>query len=118
MRSAVVCGGIAVAVGLASRLFLSHAQTQPTLPKAESPQGVYVGLRNLALQMSRSKAGLPPASKPTEPWGVVVDWGVSQPTTTIVAFSDGHGGDSGEAERLFRGERERHSGTIPNTIGA
>ena len=28
------------------------------------------------------------------------------------------GGDSGEAERLFRKEAERHSGMIPNTIGA
>jgi len=27
-------------------------------------------------------------------------------------------GDSGEAERLFRTEVERHSGMIPNTIGA
>jgi hypothetical protein len=27
-------------------------------------------------------------------------------------------GDSGEAERLFRREAERHSGMIPNTIGA
>jgi hypothetical protein len=25
-------------------------------------------------------------------------------------------GDSGEAERLFRAEAERHSGMIPNTI--
>jgi hypothetical protein len=27
-------------------------------------------------------------------------------------------GDSGEAERSFRREAERHSGMIPNTIGA
>ena len=27
-------------------------------------------------------------------------------------------GDSGEAERLFRKEAERHSGMIPNAIGA
>jgi hypothetical protein len=27
-------------------------------------------------------------------------------------------GDSGEAERSFRREAERHSGIIPNTIGA
>ncbi len=27
-------------------------------------------------------------------------------------------GDSGEAERYFRREIERHSGMIPNTIGA
>ena len=30
----------------------------------------------------------------------------------------GYGGDSGEAERSFRREAERHSGMIPNTIGA
>jgi hypothetical protein len=28
------------------------------------------------------------------------------------------GGDSGEAERLFRKEAERHSGMNPNTLGA
>ena len=28
------------------------------------------------------------------------------------------GGDSGEAERSFRKESERHSGMNPNTIGA
>lgn len=28
------------------------------------------------------------------------------------------GGDSGEAERLFRRDTERHSGMNPNTIGA
>jgi hypothetical protein len=27
-------------------------------------------------------------------------------------------GDSGEAERLFRKQTERHSGMIPNTTGA
>jgi hypothetical protein len=27
-------------------------------------------------------------------------------------------GDSGQAERLFRREAERHSGMVPNTIGA
>ena len=27
-------------------------------------------------------------------------------------------GDSGEAERIFRRESERHSGMNPNTIGA
>jgi hypothetical protein len=32
--------------------------------------------------------------------------------------SPGMIGDSGEAERLFRREVERHSGMIPNTIGA
>jgi Patatin-like phospholipase len=30
----------------------------------------------------------------------------------------GTSGYSGEAERLFRRESERHSGMIPNTIGA
>ena len=35
-----------------------------------------------------------------------------------IAVYDILDGDSGEAERLFRKEAERHSGMIPNTIGA
>jgi hypothetical protein len=37
------------------------------------------------------------------------------PTIAVPRFMSG---DSGEAERSFRREIERHSGMIPNTIGA
>jgi hypothetical protein len=49
----------------------------------------YLGLRNQMLQASRAKLGLPATSKPTEPWGVLMDWGVPKGTATVVAMSDG-----------------------------
>jgi hypothetical protein len=54
------------------------------------PKDVYLGLRNLALGITREKAGLAAKFVPTEPWGVIMDWVVSQATATIVAFSNGH----------------------------
>ena len=29
------------------------------------------------------------ASTPTEPWGAIIDWGITRGTATVVAFSDG-----------------------------
>jgi hypothetical protein len=55
-----------------------------------APKDVYVGLRNLALGITRQKAGLAATFAPTEPWGVIMDWVVSNATATIIAFSNGH----------------------------
>src|SRR4051794_14555405 len=44
--------------------------------------------------------------------------GPAPPSAASAAPGPARGGDSGEAERLFRKESERHSGIIPNTIGA
>src|ERR1700730_169185 len=41
-------------------------------------------------QITREKAGLATTFVPTEPWGVIMDWVVSQATATIIAFSNGH----------------------------
>jgi hypothetical protein len=41
------------------------------------------------LQGPRSKFGLAAPSTPTEPWGVLMDWGVRNGTATVVASSDG-----------------------------
>lgn len=90
MRNVAVFGGIAVAVVLALGLCLGRAQTKPTAPMTASSPSAYIGLRNLAFQVSRDKLGLHPTSKPTEPWGAVVDWGITKGTATVVAFSDGH----------------------------
>jgi hypothetical protein len=49
---------------------------------------VYLGLRNLALGITREKAGLPATFVPTEPWGVIMDWVVSQAIATVIAFSN------------------------------
>jgi|SRR5580658_2972638 hypothetical protein len=57
--------------------------------KIKDPKEMYPRLRGLMLQGSRSKFSLAPTSKPTEPWGVVMDWGVKNGTATVVAMSDG-----------------------------
>ena len=54
-----------------------------------SPEVVYQGLRNMILHGSRARFNLPPAKTPTEPWGVVMDWGVTNGTATVSALSDG-----------------------------
>jgi hypothetical protein len=55
-----------------------------------APKDVYLGLRNMALGITREKAGLGATYAPTEAWGVIMDWVVSNATATIVAFSNGH----------------------------
>lgn len=50
----------------------------------------YMGLRSQMLQGSRAKFGLAATSKPTEPWGVLMDWGVSNGSATVVTLSDGN----------------------------
>lgn len=50
---------------------------------------IYLGLRNQALRTKREDIGLAAASKPTEPWGVVMDWNIDDNTATVVAISDG-----------------------------
>jgi hypothetical protein len=57
--------------------------------KVQDPKEMYPRLRSLMLQGSRAKFSLGPTSKPTEPWGVVMDWGVKNGTATVVAMSDG-----------------------------
>jgi hypothetical protein len=50
---------------------------------------VYLGLRNLMLQGSRAKFGIPAFSKPTQPYGVLMDWGIPAGSATVVALADG-----------------------------
>jgi hypothetical protein len=51
-------------------------------------KGIYLGLRNQILQGSRATFNLPQTT-PTQPWGVVMDWGVTEGLATAVALSDG-----------------------------
>jgi hypothetical protein len=51
----------------------------------------------------------------------VASLAAGQSASVSVQFGDPSNaliGDSGEAERIFRMESERHSGMNPNTIGA
>jgi hypothetical protein len=68
-----------------------HAQAaaKPGSAKTLEPTEVYLGLRKTMLDGARTKFGLPPTSKPTEPWGVLMDWGVNNGTATVIAASDG-----------------------------
>jgi hypothetical protein len=83
---AIIVCVILVSFGL-SRLLNGRSQKESESKPA--PKEVYQGLRNLAFQNSRAKLGLPPTSTPTQPWVVIMDWGVTEGTATAVAFSDG-----------------------------
>jgi hypothetical protein len=56
---------------------------------AATKKDVYLGLRNQILRGSRTKFGLPATRTANDPWGVVMDWGVTKGTATVVALSDG-----------------------------
>jgi hypothetical protein len=70
-----------------SRLFHGRSQTRAA-PKTGS-RDAYQGLRDLAFQNSRARLGLPPPSVATQPWGAIMDWGLTEGTATVVAISDG-----------------------------
>lgn len=63
---------------------------EPSQREAPSdPKELFASLRNTMLQGSRSQFSLRATLAPTEPWGVVMDWGVQKGTATVVAMSDG-----------------------------
>jgi hypothetical protein len=67
----------------------ANIRAVPKHPAYPPSKDVYLGLRNQILQGSRVKFGLPQTSAPTQPWGVVMDWGVTKAVATAVALSDG-----------------------------
>ena len=54
-----------------------------------SPPNAFQGLRSLVLQGTRANFGLGPGSKPTQPFAVVMDLGLADGNTTVVAIADG-----------------------------
>src|ERR1019366_7738960 len=60
-----------------------HSDGEPPDPK------VYFGLRNLMLQGTRAKFGISAGTKPTQPYGVLMDWGIPAGSATVVATADG-----------------------------
>jgi hypothetical protein len=85
----VVAAVVAIGLVAKSRSQASSGIKPDSNAKASEPKDVYFGLRNRMLQGSRSKFSLPPTAKPTEPWGVLMDWGVRDGTAAVVAMSDG-----------------------------
>jgi hypothetical protein len=45
----------------------------------------------MILRSSRAKLGIPAGSKPTQPYAVLMDWGIEAGTATVVAVADGTG---------------------------
>jgi hypothetical protein len=92
MKIVVTIVLLAAVIWLATR-FRAQASTapqaEPAKAKPADPKEVYVGLRDSMLRGSRSKFNLAATSSPTEPWGVLMDWGVEKGTVTVVAVSDG-----------------------------
>ena len=60
-----------------------YSTSQPPHPE------VYLGLRDLMLHGSRAKFGIGPGSTPTQPYGVLMDWGIEAGSATVVAIADG-----------------------------
>ena len=89
--------GLLIAVILILIVYvIARSRRSPALPQKQatpdpkaSPESVYEGMRNMVLGGTRERFGLPPTSTPTEPWGVVMDWGVDRGTATVMALSDG-----------------------------
>ena len=62
----------------------------PRLPNDRSPRGVYSSLRHEALSYSRAvEIGLPEPPPHSPAWGVIMEIGTSDYTSTVVAFGDG-----------------------------
>jgi hypothetical protein len=80
---------VALAVVALTILFLVRNSSRSAEQNRGKGHEAYLGLRNLALTASRAKFSLPATSQATEPWGVVMDWGVSNGTVTVTAMSDG-----------------------------
>lgn len=110
MKNLAIAGALLL-LGVGIALLLRARAHRGSVHRAQG-YDTYLGLRNLALQTSRTQIGLAPPSSVDEPWGVIMDWGMDAGTATVVAFSDGSasvylssgggfigGGQSGEAVR-------------------
>jgi hypothetical protein len=90
MNTSLIIGIVVIVlIYLLARSRTRVSQTAEAPVSKPSPEVVYQGLRNMVLHGTRARFGLAPAKSPTEPWGVVMDWGVTNGTATVMALSDG-----------------------------
>lgn len=85
MRTLITIG-LAVLVIVSVSILLRARSKKRTPARPE----VYEGLRAQVLQGTRLSLNLAPTSAPMVPWGVVMDWGLTAGSATIVALSDAH----------------------------
>ena len=84
--SIIVALVVVVVIWLAVRL-RARSRNAPSAISHPSPAEAYLGLRNLALQGPQANFKKTQAS--TEPFAVLMDWGISRGTVTVAAFADG-----------------------------
>lgn len=82
LRVTVLLVLTAVAVKVAT-FFLSRSRETKAKPHA------YYDLRNQNLHLRREQIGLPAPARDTDPWAVVMDWGLTEGSATVVAIGDG-----------------------------
>jgi hypothetical protein len=81
---------IIVVLSLLVMIWLAvRANQNPNRSVAHVDPSIYFGLRNMMLQGSRAKFGIPATAKATDPYGVLMDWGMKAGTATVVAIADG-----------------------------
>jgi hypothetical protein len=76
-------------ISVRARLKSNSPNAQQSAKSQRPNPEIYFGLRNLMLQGSRAKFGIPAASNPTQPYGVLMDWGIPTGSATVVALADG-----------------------------
>jgi hypothetical protein len=67
----------------------AHRRHQGSGNSQSSAPDAFQGLRSLVLQGTRASFGLGPGSRPTQPFAVVMDFGLADGNTTVVAIADG-----------------------------
>jgi hypothetical protein len=87
----IVLALVALWLGVKLRAQTASAgkKTETGQESPANPKNLYSALRSQILQGSRSRFGIAPTSKPTEPWGVLMDINHGRMTLTVVAASDG-----------------------------
>jgi hypothetical protein len=85
----VMIAGIVLWRALGARQGQNGTKSKSSSAKADP--AIYLELRGLALQNSPA----PPdaATKPTAPLAVIMDWGITEGTALVAAFSDGTSGN-------------------------
>jgi hypothetical protein len=79
-----------IALGMKNQLHKSSTPPASSDAPKPAPGDVYLGLRSRILQSSRKQLGLPNTSSSTQPWGILMDWGLPHGSATVVALSDGN----------------------------
>lgn len=69
--------------------FKKRPVTSARVSSDTSPNGVYSGLRQMALSTNRTEVGIPTPAPEAPAWGVLMETGHGDVTVTLRAFDDG-----------------------------